>query len=741
MDYLINKGWKFHFGDEPEAFFKGFDDSTWESVNLPHDWSVKFTFDKSCSSGTGYLTGGTGWYRKELIITDDLEDKCVYITFGGVYKNAHVWINSNYLGKRPYGYSTFTYDITEYVKNGKNLISVKAEHPETADSRWFTGNGIYRDVTLSVVNKTHFKKYGDGIFAFTKSADKERAVINVEWSLTGEADLEFSLFDDRNNPVLVKTVVGANGNTELTVENPQLWSAEKPYLYTLKCSAKKDGRLLDEESINIGIRVFNFDAENGFFINGKSAKLKGVCIHHDAGVLGAAVPPEVWERRLKSLKEMGCNAIRTSHNPPDTHLLDLCDRLGFFVMDEAFDEWDGCKNKWWQGHNVYPPKHFGYYEDFPEWHSRDLSDMIKRDRNHPSVILWSIGNEIDYPNDPYVHHAFSAAVGNNDANKPKQEIKYDENKPDAKRLTVTAKELVKIVKEHDVTRPVTAAISFPEMSEIIGLTDTLDIAGYNYREYLYEDSRKRVPERILLGSENGNGDNEWKTVRDNGYMSGQFIWTGIDYLGEARGWPVRVSPSGFIDLSGFPKPSYYKRKAMWSEKLTSKAVTVKCGENAEPDFSWDYKNGEKVTVICYTNGIKAELFLNGVSMGKKELSDEKLCEVSWDINYCDGEITVVAEGENGETITDCLKTPNGEIHIEPNEIVNGDIFQTEVLLKDENGTLVTKSDRELTAHCENGEILGLENGIPDDLTPYTSKTRKTKNGRLIVYSTGTVIIE
>jgi beta-galactosidase/beta-glucuronidase len=258
----------------------------------------------------------------------------------------------------------------------------------------------------------------------------------------------------------------AQGDSCLVVNNPRLWSPETPYLYTLAGTVKKDGKTVDEIVIPVGIRTFRFDPNDGFFLNGQNTKLMGVCIHHDAGVLGAAVPKAVWARRLQKFKQAGVNAIRFSHNPPSPDLLDLCDEMGFLAIDEAFDEWEGCKNKWWHGHNVYPPKHYGYSDDFPQWHEKDIADMVKRDRNHPSIILWSIGNEIDYPNDPYVHPLFALVTGNNDANKPEQERIYDPNKPNAQRLATLACELAATVRLYDATRPVTSALSLPELSSL-----------------------------------------------------------------------------------------------------------------------------------------------------------------------------------------------------------------------------------------------------------------------------------
>jgi hypothetical protein len=302
-------------------------------------------------------------------------------------------------------------------------------------------------------------------------------------------------------------------------------------------------------------------------------KFKGVCVHHDGGCLGAAMKKEVWRRRLELLKKSGCNAIRCSHNPHMPELYDLCDELGFMMMDEAFDEWENPKNKWSTGHNVYPPRHQGYYEDFPAWHEADLRTMVKRDRNHPSVIFYSIGNEIDYPNDPYCHPMFSEMTGNNDNNKPAAERQYDANKPNMERLSVLARELVAIVKDEDSSRPVTVAAAFPELSTRIGFIDEIDVVGYNYKEHLYAEDHKRFPEKTFLGSENGHSPEAWKIVEDNSYVCGQFIWTGIDYLGEAHGWPIRGSGAGFITTAGFAKDEFNERSKLWGGKGLSEEET------------------------------------------------------------------------------------------------------------------------------------------------------------------------
>ena len=549
---LLNANWRFHLGDDSTADFMGYDDSAWRLVTLPHDWSVEHPFDLCNASGTGYLPGGTAWYRKHFTMPESVTGQRVRITFNGVYKHARIWINSNYLGERPYGYATFTHDITSFVRPGENVLCVRVEHNEVADSRWFTGSGIYRDVLLEISDPICFAV--DGIFAYALSADEEKAKVSIRYETLGGDGAAFSLTDSSGREVATGQTLGETGELQLTVCRPQLWSPDTPVLYKLTGSVLKSGRATDVRDVRIGLRTIRFDGNTGFYLNGQSMKLKGVCVHHDAGALGAAVPKAVWARRLLLFKAAGVNALRTAHNPPDPHLLDLCDEMGLLVMDEAFDEWEGSKNKWWHGHNVYPPKHFGYAEDFPQWHKADLEGMVKRDRNHPCIILWSIGNEIDYPNDPYVTPLFQEVLGNNDANKPAAERMYDVRKPDAGRLAVLARELTEIVHNVDRTRPVTSAMSFPELSTRTGFADALDVSGYNYREKFYEEDHRRFPGRVIYGSENSHDVQAWKAVRDNDYICGQFLWTGIDFLGECPGWPIRISRAGMMDLAGYPKP-------------------------------------------------------------------------------------------------------------------------------------------------------------------------------------------
>ena len=740
---IINTGWRFTRNAEVNGSYKGCNDKDWQAVTLPHDWSVEYPFDQSHSSGTGYLPGGTAWYRKRFELPQDIAGKRVYITFGGVYNNSRVWCNSNYLGKRPYGYSSFTYDISQFVVPGENVISVKVSHEDLADSRWFTGSGIYRDVTLQIADPVHFAPRGDGIFAYTTAADTQSAQLAVQWALCTPADfneaaeIEFLLLDASGNTAAAVKGAGACGKALLDVSAPLLWSVNAPNLYTLKSRAYVGGVLRDEESTIIGIRSIRFDSGKGFFLNGESLKMKGVCVHHDAGVLGAAVPKTVWQRRLAKLAAAGCNAIRTSHNPPDSVLLDLCDEMGFLVLDEAFDEWEGCKNKWWQGHNVYPPKLFGYADDYPQWHEADLTDMVKRDRNHPCVVLWSVGNEVDYPNDPYGHPDFESVVGNNDANKPAQERVYDPNRPNAQRLAAIARELSDIVKKSDTTRPTTAALAFPELANIIGYSDAVDVAGYNYKEQCYAEDHAKYPARVIMGSENGMAVDQWAAVRDNDYICSQFLWTGIDYMGEAHGWPIRCSGAGLLTTAGFEKPQYALRKALWLDAPTA-ALTTRRDKDAPlwcERFHWSYNAGETVYVSCYTNQTEGELFLNGKSLGKQSIAPHSSYCMVWEVPFESGELTVKC-GAASDTLTTAGDAAKIVLTADSKILrANGlDFAQVEVCLQDANGAFLPKADA-LLQYSLTGDavIMGIENGSIADVTPFPARTRALYEGRSIVY--------
>jgi hypothetical protein len=747
--------WKFHFDSGEEFQHPDLDDRDWQDVTVPHDWAVSFPFSKSNSSGTGYLPGGTAWYRTSFSISPEEQENQFFIRFDGVYKNSQVWCNGYYLGGRPSGYSGFSFDISHCLSHkAPNIIIVKVHHEDIADSRWYTGSGIYRKVSIqshdrlfipqeSVVVQSEIAADCAMIRISAQVCNTRKTAadsIRIMASLTGTPDAVYcaetwisALAPGSALPLELKIAVPA----------PRLWSPEEPSLYTLSLEVEANGEhRFTAMPLKIGIRSIRFDPDQGFFLNGASHKIKGVCVHHDAGCLGAAVWSDVWQRRLLKLKNMGCNAIRMSHNPHMPELYDLCDTLGFFVMEEAFDEWEGCKNKWTHGHNVYPPAHQGYYEVFPEWHERDLAAMVIRGRNHPCIIFWSIGNEIDYPNDPYGHPLFQEMVGNNDANKPKTELRYNPNKPNMERLSTIARDLVRIVKRYDQTRPVLAAAAFPELSSRLGFLDALDIAGYNYKEHLYEEDRRRFPKLPILGSENHHSLGAWKAVRDNPAISAQFLWTGIDYLGEAQGWPIRGSGAGLLDLAGNEKIAYFRRKVLWKdEPILYLATTL---ENQKPEMqpwelfrSWNYVQGALVRVVCYTNLEQAELFCNDTSYGIKTRSEDQEY-LSWTVPFERGILRVSGRGTE-DTLESTLpgvqirlRLWEGETDPIPADTLR--LRQVEIEIVDEKDRLCTTENPLVTvALTGSGKLLGLENGDLADCTEYAAPRRRAYRGRLIAY--------
>lgn len=747
------ENWLFHLGDIPDAWKKDRDDSTWQAVRLPHDWSVARPFSRSCASGTGYVEGGVGWYRHAFYLPETCRGKHISVCFDGVYKNSCVWCNSYYLGNRPNGYAAFRYDISDQAAFGEtpNVLCVRVEHTDIADSRWFTGSGITRPVSVLVEEPVHIAPHG--VFFTSPESNEKTAGISVSDELVNETDtlqegvLRSILMDAEGTvrfsadcPFRLEAGQSGAFAVEGSVAHPHLWSPETPYLYKLTthvlCSA--DSYIVD--TCRVGLRSFRFDPDAGFFLNGVNRKLKGVCLHEDAGCLGAAVPPEVWQYRLQKLKDMGCNAIRMSHNPHASALYALCDEMGFLVMDEAFDEWEGPKNKWSTGHNVYPPKHEGYYLHFPAWQKKDLQAMVRRGRNHPSIILWSIGNEIDYPNDPYCHPLFQSMTGNNDANKPAAERQYSPDRPNAERLAPLCAMLAREVWEIDTTRPVTVAAAFPELSAKIGFIEPLSVVGYNYKEHLYVQSHREFPRKTFLGSENSHSLEAWRAVTDNAFIAGQFLWTGIDYLGEARGWPAHGSEAGLLTTAGFAKPGYYRRQALWSETPVVHLVTGPRGTGdgkGEPFFErWNYTPGEIIEARCYTNQPSAELFLNGRSIGVR-LREAGSDHIPWQVPFESGELSVqsgecadtlfTAYAASGLRLTRCALQPSASLP------EGSRLRQVEIMVCDQNGHWVESDASLLHVTVERGTLVGIDNGDLADTTDYTAPYRRAFHGRLMVY--------
>ena len=583
----FDDGWRFWLGDDQSAKQINFDDSKWQTLNVPHDWSIESPVNPppSGDKNSGFFTHGIGWYRKSFISPDTL--KKVVIEFDAVYMNSEVWINGQFLGQKPYGFIGFRYDITEFLKKdgSQNVIAVRVDDSSDPSLRWYAGSGIYRHVRIITTGYTHFHLDG-GIKITTSDISTEKAVVNTDyiidpnffteqeqqawvkdpWKVKPQTkditlrscvlDLDGKIIASTESKLTLQSMhPGQHATQQVSVQNPRLWSDSHPNLYQLRSTLLLDGRTLDETTTTFGIRKLEFIPDRGLFVNGISTKLKGVCLHQDGGSFGNAVPIAIWAYRLGLLKEMGCNAIRTSHHPFAPEFYDLCDQLGFYVFDEAFDEWTRDWTLNFTENNRGKSK-FGYHLYFNQWYETDLRAMLRRDRNHPSVILYSIGNEIP-----------------------------DQFNDDGWKLT---KKLMDICHEEDPTRLATSACDQSYVSSRNGFMDVLDIAGYNYIDRLYKDStyvpeRRRFPKHLILGTETTGRINYWLGVRDNDFVIGDFIWTGIDYLGETGRYPNRGSRSGFIDLAGGKKTSFYQRAAYWREDPVLQ-IYVLTGE--KPENPW-----------------------------------------------------------------------------------------------------------------------------------------------------------
>lgn len=753
---LFNYDWQFHLGEVHNASEIDFNDKDWVKIDLPHDYSIEGSFSPDLPSCNGYLPGGIGWYRKTFVARADQKGKQVFIHFDGVYKNSEVWINGHYLGKRPSGYIAFAYDLTKWIKFGQsNTIAVKTDHTDLTDSGWYTGSGIYRNVHLIYKNQTHIKQWG--VYATTKIVSAAKATVYVSVDLVNklaistDANVEVSLTNAAGKTVAFSKInksvsAGDTSNVklELHVENPALWSVETPHLYSLTTSIKIAGHIVDREITRLGIRELRFDADNGLFLNGKNIKLKGVSMVQDAGVLGSAVPRKVWEKRLTILKSMGCNAIRACHNPHATEFLDVCDELGFMVIDEAYDEWEQPKTKWIDGWNQTKKVKNGYYKYFPEWGKQDLRDQILRDRNHPSVIMWSIGNEIDFPNDPYSHRSLDS-TGN-----PQTFAKYMPENPDAGRLQEIAHELAYVVKKNDTTRPVTAGLASAFMSSQVGFAAELDVVGYNYQEGAYPVNHKKYPRQVLYGSENGHRFEYWKAVTDNKYILGQFLWTGFEYLGESFKWPQRTNPFGIIDLGGFLKPEGYFRQSLWAEKPMA-YIGAWDTTMVEPTiyYLWDHKNalphwnweqGKILKVSGFTNCEEMELILNGKSLGTRKMTDFPNRVITWILPYEKGTLKAIARTGGKELAHYELITAG-----EPSLLkATSDVKSLKADRRDVGRIVVNIADPANVPHylAENRihvktegpvRLLGIENSDPMDTERYKNSEHKAHRGRVAVY--------
>ncbi|MBD0401451.1 glycoside hydrolase family 2 TIM barrel-domain containing protein [Flammeovirga sp. EKP202] len=766
----FNKDWKFYKGEVKEGQSPTLDDSKWRTVQIPHDWAIEGPFSVEYNARCGGLPfHGEGWYRKSFTLTNTQKGKNIAVEFEGVMKNSEVWINGHYLGKRPFGYLGFEYDMTPYLKQeGENIIAVKAK-PEDLSSRWYPGAGIYRKVWLNVHEDIRIAHWGTFVKANNVSSKVATVDIKLEIQNYAETDKVVSIAQQIQNEqgetvkILNQKTIAEGSKTIINEQSfnlihPQLWTLEEPHLYQLVTELKDvDGNVLDHYITKFGVRDIKFTPNDGFFLNGKRTEMKGVCLHHDLGPLGTAVNKRATERQLEIMKEMGVNAIRTSHNPPSREQLEACDKMGILVLDEAFDEWGIQKIE------------NGYHTVFKEWHERDLRDMIRRDRNHPSIIMWSIGNEIR-----------------------EQKVK------DGWKV---AQKLGEICHEEDPSRPNTAGFNQYENSIKNKLAHHVDIVGFNYKAAKYAEIKKNYPDWIVYGSETESitssrgvyhapflekyekntdhqvtgydiigpiwsypPDMEFKFLEENPSILGEFMWTGFDYLGEPTpyggrdnstngywndDWPNKSSFFGPVDLCGFKKDRFYLYQSQWTETPMVHLL---------PHWNWKGFEGQEIPVFAYTNAEAVELFLNGKSLGKKIKGVDKGIvpvkfmyyegptdfpspyRLRWDVPYEKGELKAVAY-INGQIVgEEIIKTTSKAKSIEltaDRKVISSEdgedlVFVTARALDADGNFCATFNGQIQFAVNGDGTFEATGNGDPSSLVLPNSKKLKFFNGMALV---------
>ena len=747
----FNGGWKFYLGNAVGAEEEKFDDAAWRNLQLPHDWSIELPFDAASAAGTGggALPGGLGWYRKTFLLPASARGKNIFIDFDGIYCNSEVFINGHSLGVRPNGFISFRCDLTPYIKfnSQPNVIAVKVDNSRQPNARWYSGSGIYRNTWLVIENDIYVEQWGHSIT--TPAINEQSASVHIVTGVHNSSpvnttvQVSTTVYDEMLRPVQTRTSLLDFNNSssgqvaqDFTVPSPRLWSVDHPYLYKAVTQVLVKGKISESYSTRFGIRYFNFDPAKGFSLNGKRLKIIGVCNHHDLGCLGTAINRRALERQLEILKAMGCNGIRTSHNPPAPELLDLCDRMGFIVMDEAFDMWKKAKNT------------FDYHLNWDEWHKKDLEAQVLRDRNHPSVFIWSIGNEI-----------------------PEQWAGKDG--ADSSGLSI-ARELTAIVRSLDTSRPITAGLNSPYPDNIIYRSGALNLVGFNYHHQDFKtfpekfpgqsfiatetvsalqtrghydmpsDSIRRWPSRWDKPVENANADLScsaydncsapWGSTHEEtikellkyDFVSGMYVWTGFDYLGEPTPypWPARSSYFGIVDLAGFPKDVYYLYQSLFTNRPVLHVFP-----------HWNWKEGQDVDVWAYYNNAdEAELFLNGKSLGVRRKAGDQL-HVMWRVPFVSGTLKAVSRKNGKKILEKTINTagaPAGIVLSADRSNINADgndLSFITVKVVDKNGNLVPDAANLVNfSVLGNGSIAGVDNGSPVSLESFRASGRKAFNG-------------
>lgn len=732
----LNADWKFHLGDVPTAYQTSFDDTSWRELDIPHDWSIELPFDQHspATNGGGYLDGGTAWYRKTFALPQAYKGKRITIQFEGAYMNSTVYINGTRLGTRPYGYSSFEYDMTPYVQIGEgqtNVIAVKIVNQQPS-SRWYSGSGLYRNVWLTATHPVHIAYCGT--FVTTPSVSDAVATIQATTTIENHSktdkevtvvthlyDQNWQLLQSQASDV-IKVVAKGKKNYAYTTKlnQPTLWSPQTPYLYHLKTQIVDKKHRLDQYETTFGIRTVTFGGDYGCKVNGKQTKLKGVCMHHDLGSLGAAQNYRTLERQVEILKSFGCNAIRTAHNPPAPSLLEICDRLGMMVMVETFDVWQDKKRT------------YDYATYFDRWAEKDIKELVRRDRNHPSVIMWSIGNEI-------LEQATNKGYN-------------------------TARNLIRWVNEEDPTRAITNGMDQGRHYKIAPL---LDVVGYNYRPAdTYDQDHASHPNWVILGSETSSAvrtrgvyhfptdqnklknpdmqcssyDNSivpwghsaevaWEQDRARPYVAGQFVWTGFDYIGEPEpyGWPAKSSYFGIVDMCGFPKDIYYFYQSQWTDEPMVHLLP-----------HWNWSEGREIPVWAYSNCDSVQLYYNGEKQPTQKINTSIPFHAEWKLKHQAGKIKALGYRNGKVVATDSIVTAQNATQIAlqaDRKIINADgkdvvFLETDIL--DENGTLVPHADHQIHYTVEGAaRIIGVDNGNPLSLESFKGNKRKAFNGKCL----------
>ena len=768
----FDAGWRFILADSVQMASQTYNDGHWRILNLPHDWAIEgdFFVGNPSGAGGGALPGGIGWYRKHFSLDcEAVPGNRYFIEFDGVYMNSTVYVNGQEVGHRPYGYSSFEYDITKFLKQGDNVIAVKVDNSDQPNSRWYSGCGIYRHVWLTKTHSVHVKHWGVHVVTDAKTGQVK-------------VDVELDKYQATNThrPTIKNTVFDANGKeVGLKVKNPHLWSVEDPYIYKVRTQVMIDGKVVDEVWTTTGFRDFKFDAETGFWLNGKNFKLNGVCEHHDFGCLGAAVNEDAMHRKLSKLKAMGVNSIRSSHNPPAPELLNMCDTMGIIVMDESFDMWRRKKTAG------------DYARFFDEWHERDLTDLILRDRNHPSVLMWSIGNE--------VLEQWSSAEA--DTLTLEQANLILNAGHDASTLakdgelsvqSLLTRHLAEIVKRYDTTRPILAGCNEPDPNNHLFKSGAIDIIGFNYHHQWVKDVPKKFPGKPFIFSESVSAlqtrgyykmpsdeitwapqewwlpytdpsymcssydnmhaswssthEETWDVVKHNAFVGGQYIWTGFDYIGEPTpyGFPARSSYFGIIDLAGFPKDTYYMYQSEWTTKPVLHLFP-----------HWNWVPGDEIDMWCYYNNAdEVELFINGKSQGVRRKTGEQTegrydmhntkarlnseYHVGWRVVFDPGEVKVVARKDGKVVGEQTIKTAGAPARIRLSKDYQGKnttFITAEVVDKD--GNLCPWAEDQIYFIYEgDGQVLGTDNGCQTSMENFKAPQRKAFFGKCMVVVSG-----